>query len=305
MIKQSTQFEQFSRCPVCESRDIQPYRERTFDVRNLIGEQIKITDSEYGKIWDLNRCTNCSHVFANPAPTKDFIHSLYCQIEDPLYEEEAEGRGKNFKRILSRLERFHPEKGFLLDVGAATGILLNLARDRGWQIEGIEPSCWAVRVAKEKYGIDLIEADFESPQLEENQYTAVTLIDFIEHISHPYEALAKANAILVPGGSVCLVTPDIHSLAVKLAGAKWWHFRPGHLAYFTKRSICLLLERTGFSVMKIKRYSWSFSAHYILSRMPRFEFLTRNPRLASFWKKFPIKLALRDSFEIYAKKEHS
>ena len=119
------------------------------------------------------------------------------------------------------------------------------------------------------------------------------------------EALRKANAILAPGGAVCLVTPDIQSLAVKMAGTKWWHFRPGHLAYFTKQSICNLLERAGFTAIKIKRYSWSFSTHYLLSRKPKLEFLIRNPGLASFWKKIPIKLALRDSFEIYAKKEHS
>ena len=298
-------LEYFSRCPVCENKDIRPYRERTFDFKNLSEEQIKITDSEYGKVWDLSQCMGCSHIFANPAPTQAFIQSLYSQIKDPLYEEEAEGRGKNFKRILSRLDSIHPERGTLFDVGAATGILLNLARQRGWQTAGIEPSAWAVKVAKEKYGIDLYEGDFESAQLQENCYEAVTLIDFIEHISHPLEALAKAYTVLSPGGTVCLVTPDIQSWAAKIAGNGWWHFRPGHLAYFTKASIVRLLERSGFTVLKIKRYSWTFSAHYLLSRKPKLVFFIRNPRLASFWKKIPIKLALRDSFEIYAKKEHN
>jgi SAM-dependent methyltransferase len=305
MAIQSTQFEHFSQCPVCENKDIQPYRERTFDIQNLSEEQIKITDSEYGKAWDLSRCTNCSHIFANPAPSQAFIQSLYSRTEDPLYEEEAEGRGKNFRRILSRLDKIHPEQGTLFDVGAATGILLNLARQRGWQTGGIEPSGWAVGVAKEKYGIDLHKGDFESAMLQENHYEAVTLIDFIEHISRPFKALAKAYAILAPGGTVCLVTPDIQSYAAKMAGAGWWHFRPGHLAYFTRQSLGYLLDRSGFSAVKIKRYSWTFSAHYLLSRNPRFDFLIRNPRLASFWKKIPIKLALRDSFEIYAKKKGS
>jgi 2-polyprenyl-3-methyl-5-hydroxy-6-metoxy-1,4-benzoquinol methylase len=296
-------FKNFTRCPVCESEDIRLYRKRTFDVTTLTEEQIKITDSEYGKVWDLSQCTNCTHIFANPAPTADCIQSLYSRTEDPLYEEEAAGRGKNFKRILARLDRIHPERGILFDVGAATGILLNLALQQGWQIAGIEPSGWAVNVAKEKYGIDLYHGDFESAQLQDNDYTAVTLIDFIEHISHPVEALAKAFAILSPGGTVCLVTPDIESLAAKTAGGKWWHFRPGHLAYFTKQSIGHLLDRTGFSAIKIKRYSWTFSAHYLLSRKPKLGLLIRNSRLASFWKKIPIKLALRDSFEIYAKKE--
>jgi SAM-dependent methyltransferase len=298
-------FAHFSQCPVCDKENVHPYRKRTFDIHKLTEEQIKITDSEYGKVWDLSRCADCTHVFANPAPNRDFIQSLYSQTVDPLYQEEAEGRSKNFERILSRLDRIHPERGSLFDVGAATGILMDLARQRGWKVAGIEPSGWAVGVAREKYGIDLIQGDFESADLEENSYTAVTLVDFIEHISHPLEALAKAYAILAPGGTVCLVTPDIQSMAAKIAGRRWWHFRPGHLAYFTRQSIEHLLGRTGFSAIKIKRYSWTFSAHYLLSRKPKLGFLIRNPGLASFWKKIPIKLALRDSFEVYAKKERS
>jgi len=301
----STRLERFSHCPVCLSGSIRPFRERTFDIETLKAEQIKITDSEYGKIWDLSLCTDCSHVFANPAPSQDFIQSLYHITEDPLYEEEQQGRGKNFKRILIRLERFHPEKGILFDVGAATGILLSCAREQGWETSGIEPSFWAVKVAKEKYGLDLYAGIFESTSLPENHFTAVTLIDFIEHVSHPFAALKKAHDILTSNGTLCLVTPDRNSFAAKISGHNWWHYRPGHLGYFNRKSLVRLLDRMGFSVLQVKRYSWTFSAHYILSRKSGLHFLIKNAGMASFWKRIPLKLALRDSLEVYAKKGHS
>jgi 2-polyprenyl-3-methyl-5-hydroxy-6-metoxy-1,4-benzoquinol methylase len=179
-----------------------------------------------------------------------------------------------------------------------------LAREKGWEPDGVEPSSWAIAVAKDKYNLTPMEGTLETVTLQSESYTAVTLIDFIEHISHPNKALSKIHEALKPGGTVCLVTPDIQSLAARAMGKGWWHFRPGHLAYFTKKSLLNLLEQSGFQVLRWRRYAWTFSAHYLLSRMFLFQFLVKNPRMALFWKKIPIKLALRDSFEVYAKKEY-
>lgn len=55
------------------------------ELRKIRAEQIKITDSEYGKTWDQSLCQNCSHVFANPAPKPTFIQAIYSQVEDPHY----------------------------------------------------------------------------------------------------------------------------------------------------------------------------------------------------------------------------
>jgi len=303
MKKEAKRFEYLKKCPVCKSSSLGLFKKKTFNFLSLNEEQIKITDSQYGKIWDLNRCQNCSHIFANPCPSEDFISFLYADVEDPLYEEEAQGRSKNFLSILTHLEKILPQKGTIFDVGAATGIFLNIARQQGWKVDGIEISSWAVKLAKEKYNLPLQEGSFITAELRKNHYAAVTMIDFIEHIPHPFQALSKAYEILSPDGILCLVTPDINSFAAKIAGRKWWHFRPGHLGYFSTKSLYSLLRRSGFQVLKERKYAWTFSAYYLISRNRRFKFLLKNPLLASFWKKIQIKLALGDSFEIYAIKE--
>jgi SAM-dependent methyltransferase len=262
-----------------------------------------ITDSDYGKIWDLSRCDNCTHIFANPCPSPEFIQSLYGEIEDPLYQEEAQGRSKNFERILTRLGKIHPDDGILIDVGAATGILMDLARSRGWSVEGIEPSSWAVRVAREKYDLEILEGVFETAPLQKERYTVVSMVDFLEHIPHPFDALKIAKEILAPEGTLCLVTPDINSLAARIMGQKWWHYRPGHLGYFSEKSLRTVLQKAGFRVFQMRKYSWTFSLHYLLSRRPGLSFLLKNPFFSSLFKKIPIKLALQDSFEIYASKD--
>jgi SAM-dependent methyltransferase len=295
-------FEHFQHCPVCSSPDLNPYKKGALDAANLSKEHIMITDSDYGKIWDLSRCGRCSYIFANPCPSPAFIQSLYGETEDPLYQEEARGRSKNFERILDRLGKIHPEKGLLIDVGAATGILMDIARKRGWDVEGVEPSSWAVRTAREKYGLVILEGAFESAPLQEEKYTVVSMVDFLEHIPHPFEAISLAQKVLVPGGTLCLVTPDVNSLAARIMGQKWWHFRPGHLGYFSKKSLLSLMHRGGFRVIQVRKYSWTFSLHYLLSRRPGFGIFLKSRFFASLFKKIPIKLALRDSFELYAKK---
>ncbi|MBM3310816.1 MAG: class I SAM-dependent methyltransferase [Candidatus Aminicenantes bacterium] len=291
------------RCPVCLSPRLRAERKGTLDPLALRPDQVKITDSEYGKIWDLSLCLSCGHLFANPGPSPDFLLSLYGQVEDPLYDDEATGRSRNFALLLGRLENLRPAKGELFDVGAATGILGSLARRRGWKVDGVEPSGWAVRRAAEKYGLRLRQGDFLKAALPSGRYQAVTMVDLIEHTPRPREAVAKAFEILAPGGILCLVTPDIRSLAAKAAGRRWWHFRPGHLAYFSARSLDVLLSGAGFRIVDRRRYAWTFSLHYLLSRGRATAALVRPRRLASFFKGVRIKLALGDSFEIYAAKE--
>lgn len=298
-------FVPVSACPICESPGLRPFKKGTFDYARLSWDQVKITDSEYGKIWDLSECGDCGHIFADPSPSPEFIRSLYGQVEDPAYDDEAEGRSRNFLGILKSLEKISPAKGTLFDVGAATGILLHLARERGWSPAGVEPSAWSVNRAADNYGLHLIQGAFEQVRLEPAVYQALTMVDFIEHTPAPRQAVMKAAEVLAPGGVLCLVTPDIHSFAARAAGKRWWHLRPGHLAYFSKRSVSRLLQDAGFEIIKKKRYAWTFSAHYLLSRKKAFDVLTRSGRSASFLKRIPIKLALGDSFEIYAKKSVS
>jgi SAM-dependent methyltransferase len=295
-------FERAERCPVCLGSRILPYKKATFDYMKLRSDQIRITDREYGKIWDLSRCSACGHIFANPVPKPEFIFSIYSRVEDPLYDEEAEGRSRNFLTILKFLELFAPVKGTLFDVGAATGLLLGLARERGWNVAGIEASAWAAAFAARERKIALGQGAFEEAPLPANFYQAVAMVDFIEHTPKPREAALKAFHILAPGGILCLVTPDIHSLAAVLAGKRWWHLRPGHLAYFSRESLMSLLEDAGFRLLKMRRYAWTFSAHYLFSRMSFLEALAGGGILASFLKRIPIKLALGDSFEVYARK---
>ena len=290
-------------CPVCESAVFRPWRKGTFDAAELDAEAVKITDSHYGRVWDLSRCGRCGHTFADPSPAPEFVDALYSRVQDPAYDDEAAGRARNFTRLLRRLESLRPERGSLCDVGAATGILMDLARRRGWNVEGVEPSGWAVATARVKHGLVVRQGVFETADVPPASFDAVTMVDLIEHTARPRDTVAKAAEVLKTGGVLCLVTPDLRSPAARLAGRRWWHFRPAHLAYFSRRGLEILLERAGFTVVARRRYAWTFSAHYLALRLPLVRAVAGGRKTASFLRRIPIKLALGDSFEIYARKD--
>ncbi len=296
-------LKKIERCPICSSRRLIPFRKGRFSAADISPERIRITDAEYGLTWSLSRCLDCYYIFANPCPEAEFLSSVYREVVDPAYEEEAAGRRYNFRRILRRLSRFAPQKGWLFDVGAATGLFLDEAKQKGWRVSGVEVSQWAVDQAREKYGIHLYQGSFETLALGQEFYDAVTLIDILEHTPNPKEIAEKAYQILKTGGIIVVVTPDFDSLTAHLAGRRWWHFRPGHLGYFNRQSLRKILELTGFSILSWKRYSWTFSLAYLFSRQKIFWPLQNLPALSSLWPKIQLKLALGDSFEVYARKK--
>ncbi|HEX2694831.1 MAG TPA: class I SAM-dependent methyltransferase, partial [Acidobacteriota bacterium] len=198
-------FERVGACPACGGVNLRPWKKGSADLRTLRPEDVKITDNRYGLTWDLSDCADCSHIFADPCPTPAFLGSLYGALEDPLYEEEAAGRAMSFRRVLARLERLRPEKGRLFDVGAATGILMNLARERGWEIDGVEPSAWAVAFARDRYGLAVREGVFETAAVPPASVDVVTMVDLIEHTARPYDAVRRAAEVIRPGGLLCVV----------------------------------------------------------------------------------------------------
>ncbi len=279
-------------CPLCGG-DALFFREGTLTPEQLSSDKFKITDSDYGLFPDLYRCQSCSLVFSHPMPSRERLISLYSQVVDPEYEQEREGRGQNFLRILKFIERLRPSKGWLLDVGCATGIFLELARDRGWEVKGVEPSSWAVSVARSKK-LDVVQGDFEQVELT-SSFDVITMIDLIEHVANPLALVEKARKVLKPGGLLVIVTPDIDSFAARVMGRWWWHLRPAHLCFFSRRSLTYLAGRTGFKILRLRRYVWNFSLHYLITRFQ----LGRRYFNFEIFRKIKLKLPLMDSLEVY------
>jgi 2-polyprenyl-3-methyl-5-hydroxy-6-metoxy-1,4-benzoquinol methylase len=287
------------RCPLCQSPKTALFKKGTVAPEKISAADFKITDSHYGSRWTFYSCPTCGFVFANPAPDKSTIEQFYAALADEEYSQEDEGRGRNFSTILKRLRLFAPPGSLLLDVGAASGIFLNLARNAGYRVTGIEPSAALVADAEKLYGLKLFCGTVEQFTANE-KFAVITLLDVLEHVTDPGALIAVLNGLLAPGGMLVIVTPDIGSLAARIMGGRWWHYRVAHINFFNRCSLRWLLEKNNFAIVLRKRFAWNFSLYYLLTRiLPGWKRKTLQKPL----KKLHCKLQLFDSWEIYARKK--
>lgn len=197
--------------------------------------------------------------------------------------------------------------GKLLDVGAATGFFLDLARTRGWQTHGVEPSRYASEVASRK-GLTVHRGVVEELDLPDESFDVITMWDVIEHVNDPDASLAAACRLLRPEGSLALNTPDAGSLLARLLGLRW-HLvvPPEHLVLFSAKSLRKLLEDHGFTVIALHRIGKRFSIQYVLQTLARWQGLTVWRKMADLSRRsrfgnWGIPINLRDNMFVLARK---
>jgi SAM-dependent methyltransferase len=247
-----------------------------------------ITDSNYGITAAVYECADCA--FLQCAELDDVTH-FYEGLEDEGYESGRGRRRLQLRRILERVGHYRPG-GRLLDVGAASGILVGEAQQMGYRAEGMEPSRWLHQKAAER-GLPVHQGTFPNASCE-GRFDVVTLIDVIEHVTQPLPLLRALRSAVAQEGILAVVTPDVRSLAARMFGWHWWHFRVAHVGYFDRSTLELATRRTGFTPVAFHRPGWFFSGDYIWDRAWRM--LGRgSPRLPEVLKRVTIPLNLRDS----------
>lgn len=289
-------------CPLCNNSDIKLFQNGSINPETLTSDNFKITDNAYGSLWTFSKCHSCKFVFSNPYVSEDSIVEFYSHLEDAEYSEEAQGRSRNFHSILKNLDKIKKPDKSILDIGAASGIFLNIAKKEGYRISGIEPSEYLVSEANKKFNINLFNGIIEDYKSKE-KYSVISLLDIIEHLVNPDQFIKNIDEFIKNEGILVIVTPDIDSITAKLFKRKWWHYRIAHINFFNLSSIQFLLKNNNYEIIKKKRYTWNFSLFYILTRI--FPKLKNSKKLQVILKKINIKLQLFDSWEIYARKKNN
>jgi 2-polyprenyl-3-methyl-5-hydroxy-6-metoxy-1,4-benzoquinol methylase len=203
------------------------------------------------------RCVNCSLVQRNPQPVKEEIIARYSRIfgHDYLtYEIENEAAFLKLQQLalddaeFAKLEKdifSHTETPSILDIGCATGALLDSLRGRGWRVTGVEISPCA------DYARNNRNLDVRSLPLEENNFPCacfdiVLASHLIEHLNDPKAFLSEIFRVLKDDGHVFITTPNISGFQSLLYGSRWRSAIFDHLYLFSKRTLSKMLKNTGF-----------------------------------------------------------
>lgn len=234
------------------------------------------------KGFDIYRCQRCGLVFADVKEEdllriyeSDYYSDVYIN-----YETDQKIHEMNSRRILDDIENISP-KGKLLEIGSSFGFFLKCAKERDWETIGFEISEHASTIAKSKFGMNVLNVDFLTAPLDD-QYDFVCLLDTIEHLIDPDSVIRKASQALRRNGGILITTSDINSFQAKLFGKRWRMMAPPfHTYYYSPRTLSLLLEKHGFSVVSVMHKG----KYYNLGSVLRFLF--------GFPKKTPFPMPVR------------
>jgi SAM-dependent methyltransferase len=255
-------------CWVCGSTETYPWKSRSLD-RPLQPCDLQITDSNYGCTLALRRCRRCAFVFADAAELGE-LSSLYQRLVDDAYEAGEDPRSLQMGWLLDAAGAAHPQIRTALDVGAGTGLLVKLARQRGWNAEGVEPSRQLVECAWNQNRVRLLLGTIPHRDVNGRKFDAVFLVDVIEHVADPIGLLRSAAQLMAPGGIMLVVTPDIRSWMARLLRQRWWHFRLAHVGYFDARTFSKASAQAGIRVVRRFRAKWFFRIAYLTERLARY-----------------------------------
>lgn len=140
-------------------------------------------------------------------------------ISQPVYRACAAKRFEfELQLMLSQWRQPRPPRRFL-EIGASTGVGLEVARAYGLETIGIEPNAQAAAVA-EAAGHHIVQTPFVPGCVPDTTFDLIMTLDVLEHVADPLSFLDSLQQALVPGGLALVQVPNTGSLIVWLDGPK-------------------------------------------------------------------------------------
>jgi 2-polyprenyl-3-methyl-5-hydroxy-6-metoxy-1,4-benzoquinol methylase len=227
--------------------------------------------------WDMDfrghridRCRRCDVRFMNPRYSDAWLHAFYGAYEASgskpgertRWRARPEVRRAGKERALELIAAYRPV-GTILLVGCGDGLEIEIARAKGWTVQGLEVDAAVAERLRACYAVPIAAASAEHWQWPPAAFDAIYADQVLEHMKDPLRFLTAAAAALRPGGVLFVAVPNIGSLA---NAAKTWLGRMGlkrrrgahyntrhHLFFFAPHVLVpLLRDRLGLRVLVVR-----------------------------------------------------
>src|SRR3989339_1294779 len=238
-------------CPLCDAGKFSPFYEGI--------------DKYYSqKHVRLDVCDNCGLIFLNPRFTDEEYKEWYASVfqnkrrgmesvKQAVIGIKQKNKYKQKQKELKYFLGYVNKDSKCLEIGAGWGVLAKAVKDKfGCEVDVVEPSELAARVAREHFKLNVFNGDFESFINEKKdgaKYDFIYSYHVFEHITEPGAFLEKIKGVLSPAGVLLLALPD----TLKPDRPEEEYFHIDHCFYYTPRTIELMLNRHGFEIKKIWR----------------------------------------------------
>jgi len=142
-----------------------------------------------------------------------------------------------------------------MEVGCGDGNFLAYLSKHGWAVSGIEFSPENVDTVLRKHGITVLQGEFSDQPIPSESLQVIGSYQVIEHVYNPPKTVEAMWRTLEPGGTLHIQTPNIDGIESRLT--KQFAFALGaplHSYLFGKKSLCLLLAKSGFQIREVRTY---------------------------------------------------
>lgn len=236
-------------CPLCEE---------TKNFRPVFDGSHKIVE-----------CEACELIFSDRVMNPDFF-DFYKEDQGEFYERPyfnvANEKGyenpdnPNYREALTRARKQITQKNpRLLDIGCGTGNLLKMAREVGFQAEGLEVSISISKSVADQFPIHVYDGQYDHlPVLP--PFDAVAVWDVLEHLPDPVGFLRAMKKLIKPNGKLILRTINEDCLLSQLS--LWMYRVTGgrfktaadrmheiyHVIYYSKGTLSACLKKSGYRI---------------------------------------------------------
>jgi spore coat polysaccharide biosynthesis predicted glycosyltransferase SpsG/SAM-dependent methyltransferase len=261
------------------------------------------------------RCCRCGLHYMNVRPSPELLEQVYAaeyftaprtQGDISNYEADKPNVLRFARTRLAALERLLPGKGRLLDVGCALGFYLEEAKQRGWQVCGMDISAYAIDFVRDRHGIeDVHRGTVETLDFPREHFDAIICSLVFEHFLDPRACLIKLAAWLRPGGYLVLKIPHAGGVMCRFTPESWFASHPdNHFCDYTPETLKRLLLAAG-----ILPTEWITEGIYLerfadalhLDDQQRSQFLAI-PGLTEKYQAFAANNLLGDSLVMFGRK---
>lgn len=231
-------------CPVCKGRSLKPFR---------VCQDFTVSHETFNVI----KCETCILAITSPRPDSEKLGDYYQSEEyishsgkssgllGPLYTT-ARKYALNWKVGILKKNVNH---GSALDFGCGTGEFLSTLKNKGWKVEGVEPSELARSKAKTSTAQE-IHSSLAS--LMDKQFDAITAWHVIEHVPELTSTIQQLKKLLKKDGTIFIAVPNYESPDASTYKEFWAGYDvPRHLWHFSKQSMTQLLESNGLKITSI------------------------------------------------------
>ncbi len=202
------------------------------------------------------QCKNCGLVRTAhfKAPTYKTYHRDAEYFESELFFRYI------FQKRVDIIKRFKPSPGRVLDIGAATGVMLDIYKGMGWKTFGIEPS-QSAQIAQEK-GHNVKRTSLEKSDIK-GVFDLIIANHVLEHIENPQLFLKDVRRLMKKDSVLYIDVPNFGSWRSRRMKAFWpYLLTDEHVHHFTRESLTYLLQICGFEVLYVTSRSGLFETSH-------------------------------------------